>query len=71
MDIAAEVADDIGPFARRDERHGAGPLADGEAFDGAKGDRFAGQPRGKRVVKRRADRPLVGLAGHADEEGDG
>ena len=28
-----EVADDIGPFARRGERDRAGPLADGEAFD--------------------------------------
>ena len=38
MRVALEVADDIGPFARRGERDRARPLADGEAFDGLERD---------------------------------
>ena len=53
---AVEVADDIGPFAGRGERDGAGPLADGQAFDRAERDRLAREPRAERLVERRADR---------------
>ena len=55
MRLATEVADDIGPFARRGERDRAGPLADGEALDGAERDRLAGEPAAERLVERRAD----------------
>src|SRR5271165_3770605 len=66
--LAAEVADDIGPFAGRGERDGAGPLADGEAFNRLERDRFGGHARAERLIERRPHLSLVGLAGHADEK---
>src|SRR5271166_1525163 len=69
--LAAEVADDVGPFAGRGERDGAGPLADGEAFNGLERDRFSGHGGAERLIERRAHLSLVGLAGHADEKGGG
>src|SRR5271166_3969926 len=66
--LAAEVADDIGPFAGRGERDSAGPLADGEALDRLERDRFGGHAGAERLIERRPHLSLVGLAGHADEK---
>ena len=37
MLLAAEIADHVGPLPRRNERNGARPLANREAFDRAEG----------------------------------
>ena len=73
LDMVAdvEIADDIGPFAWRGERHGARSLADGEALDRPERDRRIGEARGERIVKRRADDILSGLAGHTNQQRGG
>src|SRR5271165_2944799 len=71
MRLKAEIADDIGPFARRSERDRARPLADGEAFDRTKRNSLTREPGCERIVKRCAKRLLLGLAGDADEQGGG
>ena len=69
MRLAAEVADDIGPFARRGERDRAWPLTHREALDRRQRDPGrAREPLAERREQPSAKRALIRLAGHADEK---
>src|SRR6185312_2939381 len=72
MRFAPEVADDIGPFAWARERDRARPLAHGQAFDGLERNVGLGlKTRAERLEQAGPHRPLVRLAGDADEQGRG
>ena len=72
MRFAREIADDIGPFARRGESDRARPLADRQAFDCPESDiRLVREPFAKRGEQPRAKRPGIRFAGDAHEKGGG
>ena len=69
MRFAAEIADDVGPFARRGERDRARPLANREAFDGLERDIGLGRKTlAERFEQAGAHWARLGLAGDADEQ---
>src|SRR5271157_5482320 len=70
MRFAPEIADDVGPFARRGERDGARPLADGQAFDRPQRDvGLVCETLAECGEQALAKQPVIRFAGDADEKG--